>query len=52
MLSVTRYCTGDWSKIKTNYSYVDKQFLNKQIYKVWKISHKGTVENDLPNAYG
>lgn len=33
MLSVTRYCTGDWSKIKTNYSYVDKQFLNKQFTK-------------------
>lgn len=40
MLSVTRYCTGDWSKIKTNYSYVDKQFLNKQFTKYGKYHIK------------
>ena len=40
MLSVTRYCTGDWSKIKTNYSYVDKQFLNKQFKKYGKYHIK------------
>ena len=40
MLSVTRYCAGDWSKIKTNYSYVDKQFLNKQFTKYGKYHIK------------
>lgn len=40
MLSVTRCCTGDWSKIKTNYSYVDKQFLNKQFTKYGKYHIK------------
>ena len=40
MLSVTRYCTGDWSKIKTNYLYVDKQFLNKQFTKYGKYHIK------------
>lgn len=40
MLSVTRYCTGDWNKIKTNYSYVDKQFLNKQFTKYGKYHIK------------
>lgn len=40
VLSVTRYCTGDWSKIKTNYSYVDKQFLNKQFTKYGKYHIK------------
>ena len=40
MLSVTRYCTGDWSKIKTTYSYADKQFLNKQFAKYGKYHIK------------
>ena len=40
MLSVTRYCIGDWSKIKTKYSYVDKQFLNEQFTKYGKYHIK------------
>lgn len=40
MLSVTRYCMGDWSKIKTNYSYADKQFLNMQFTKYGKYHIK------------
>lgn len=40
MLSVTRYCIGDWSKIKTNYSYADKQFLNEQFTKYGKYHIK------------
>ncbi|MCB5714246.1 SMEK domain-containing protein [Lactonifactor longoviformis] len=40
MFSVTRYCVGDWSKIKTNYSYADKQFLNKQFTKYGKYHIK------------
>lgn len=40
MLSVTRYCIGDWSEIKTDYSYVDKQFLNKQFTKYGKYHIK------------
>lgn len=40
MLSVTRYCRGDWSKIKTNYSYADKQFLNMQFTKYGKYHIK------------
>lgn len=37
MLSVTRYCTGDWSKIKTNYSYVDKQFTKYGKYHIKEL---------------
>ncbi|HEY5561251.1 MAG TPA: hypothetical protein VIK72_05750 [Clostridiaceae bacterium] len=40
MLSVTRYCCGDWQKLTTNYSYVDKQFLNKQFSKYGKYHLK------------
>lgn len=40
MLSVTQYCRGDWRKIKTNYSYVDKQFLNEQFTKYGKYHIK------------
>jgi hypothetical protein len=36
MLSVTRYCHGDWSKCKTTYSFTDKQFLNEQFSKYGK----------------
>jgi hypothetical protein len=39
MLSVTGHC-GDWSKIKTNYSYADKQFLNEQFTKYGKYHIK------------
>ena len=31
---------GDWSKIKTNYSYADKQFLNMQFTKYGKYHIK------------
>ena len=40
MLSITRYCCGDWSKCKTNYSYSDKQFLNEQFSKYGKYHIK------------
>lgn len=40
MLSVTRYCCGDWQKIRTNYSYIDKQFLNDQFSKYGKYHLK------------
>lgn len=33
LLSSTRYGCGDWSKFKTNYSYMDKVFLNNQLTK-------------------
>lgn len=36
MLSVTRYCYGDWSKLRTSYFFSDKQFLNKQFSKYGK----------------
>lgn len=40
MLSVTRYCNGDWRKCTTNYSYSDKQFLNDQFSKYGKYHLK------------
>lgn len=40
MLSVTEILHGRRSKIKTNYSYVDKQFLNKQFTKYGKYHIK------------
>lgn len=40
MLSVTGYCSGDWRKCKTNYSYEDKQFLNEQFTKYGKYHIK------------
>lgn len=33
LLSSSRYGCGDWSKIKTQYSYADKMFLNNQLNK-------------------
>ena len=31
LLSSTRFGCGDWSKLKTNYTYQDKVFLNNQL---------------------
>ena len=42
MLSVTRYCCGDWSKLKTSYSFRDKKFLNEQFSKYGKY-HVGKL---------
>lgn len=36
MLSVPKYHIGDWSKLKTSYTYIDKQFLNQQFTKYGK----------------
>ena len=36
LLSSTRYGCGDWSKIKTKYSYMDKVYLNNQLTKYGK----------------
>ena len=36
LLSSTRYGCGDWSKIKTKYSYMDKVYLNSQLTKYGK----------------
>ncbi len=40
MFSVTMYCSGDWRKCITNYSYIDKQFLNVQFTKYGKYHIK------------
>lgn len=42
MLSATRYCCGDWSNCITNYSFMDKQFLNRQFSKYGKY-HVGKL---------
>lgn len=42
MFSVTRYCCGDWSKCRTSYSFIDKQFLNEQFSKYGKY-HVGKL---------
>ena len=36
LFSSTRYGCGDWSKIKTKYSYMDKVYLNTQLTKYGK----------------
>ncbi len=36
ILSSTRYDCGDWSKLKTKYSYIDKIYLNNQLIKYGK----------------
>lgn len=42
MLSVTKYCYGDWSKCRTSYSFRDKKFLNEQFSKYGKY-HVGKL---------
>lgn len=37
LLSSTKYGCGDWSKIKTKYSYMDKGYLNTQLIKYGKF---------------
>ncbi len=44
MLSLTRYCHGDWSKAKTEYSYSNKMFLNSQFKKYGKYHVKDLLQ--------
>lgn len=44
MLSVTRYCYGDWSKCQTSYSDRDMRFLNEQFTKYGKYHIEKMLE--------
>ena len=44
MFSLTRYCHGDWSKAKTEYSYNNIMFLNNQFKKYGKYHVKDLVQ--------